>query len=140
MKIEACEIGEGAIIAIAHCEIKGEIPAGTTDKLTGGAWRYMPSGSSESVSVAEAAAARAKDGPGPTGWVDVKERLPDDDVDVVAFFEFGHRLEVSKIRKIDGEPWWWTRDEDLPIESVTHWMPVPDAPKAEDSVEGEEHE
>lgn len=58
-------------------------------------------------------------------WISVKDRLPEELTDVVAYIragetswtEIAHRLETRWIRK------------GVPIDNVTHWMPLPEPPK-----------
>ena len=58
-------------------------------------------------------------------WISVKERLPDENIDLL--MTVGAHVYCGQYR--DGE--WITHDYHL--EKITHWMPLPNAPKVPDA-------
>ena len=59
------------------------------------------------------------------GWIPVTERLPEKDVKVLTFGVYGFSVNYrdrfsGKWRGVNGRPQW-----------ITHWMPLPQAPKGE---------
>ena len=63
------------------------------------------------------------------GWISVKDRLPDEGIDVLMWFEqnmtVGFRLECDWCAYADGG--YYTSCDSKP----THWMPLPEPPKEE---------
>lgn len=59
---------------------------------------------------------------GKDGWIDVKERLPEQGKDVLA----GTRAEVA-IASLSGPVWCYAEDG-CSMSGVTHWQPLPAAP------------
>jgi hypothetical protein len=60
-----------------------------------------------------------------TEWISVEERLPAEDVRVLVWLRKDHKTTYTRIdtdRRLNGV---WVRW----YESVTHWMPLPSAPK-----------
>lgn len=58
-------------------------------------------------------------------WISVKERLPENEDDVLVYFEDGD----ITIAFYDGD---WTKDGFSKImREVTHWQPLPQSPKGE---------
>jgi hypothetical protein len=60
-------------------------------------------------------------------WISVEERLPAEDVRVLVWLRKDHKTTYTRIdtdRRLNGV---WVRW----YESVTHWMPLPSAPKGE---------
>lgn len=60
-------------------------------------------------------------------WISVEERLPAEDVRVLVWLRKDHKTTYIRIdtdRRLNGV---WVRW----YESVTHWMPLPEAPKGE---------
>lgn len=60
-------------------------------------------------------------------WISVDERLPAEDVRVLVWLRKDHKTTYTRIdtdRRLNGV---WVRW----YESVTHWMPLPSAPKGE---------
>jgi hypothetical protein len=58
-------------------------------------------------------------------WISVEERLPAEDVRVLVWLRKDHKTTYTRIdtdRRLNGV---WVRW----YESVTHWMPLPEAPK-----------
>ena len=62
-----------------------------------------------------------------TKWISVKERLPEEGEDVLAYLGEGI-FEICWMLK-DGV--WETRDSYLDTDAVTHWMALPEPPKEE---------
>ena len=63
-------------------------------------------------------------------WISVKERLPENDDDVLIITEFGISMGCYVIHR---DFWVYYTNPDSNI--VTHWMPLPEPPK-EDAHEG----
>ncbi len=63
-------------------------------------------------------------------WIPVTERLPEEWVDVLVLSKYGF-CEVAVYLGIKGK-WRITWNHDLfEVDSVTHWMPLPEPPKGE---------
>jgi len=71
------------------------------------------------------------------GWIDVNDKLPDYDVNVLGIMESGSICVLSRCEDDDG--WLWgcaeqghdLRNADTFTDDVyepTHWMPIPEAP------------
>jgi len=58
------------------------------------------------------------------GWVSVKDKLPDDDVTVLAVLE--DSTEPVWLAYHDGDGW---NDIGGGAVRVTHWQPIPEAPR-----------
>ena len=58
-------------------------------------------------------------------WIRAEERLPDDCIDVLVFTRSGYTSSISTAHALKGR--WLNRG--IPIENVTNWMPIPEAPK-----------
>ena len=83
----------------------------------------------------------------PTGWIPVSERLPEDDGKYLVFEQSGGRTNTSILRfakdarKVDRYDFkgrwknaWYEYDSEwghYTVNSVTHWMPLPQPPKGE---------
>ena len=61
-------------------------------------------------------------------WISVEERLPYDCIDVLVFTRSGYTSSISIANTLKGR--WFSRG--IPFENVTHWMPLPEAPKEEE--------
>ena len=59
---------------------------------------------------------------GYSGWISVKERLPEEDVDVIAWEKAGFAFIDSVKRGM-----WKVGENNFAV--VTHWMPLPEPPK-----------
>ena len=60
------------------------------------------------------------------GWISVKERLPEYDVEVLTFETGNYKVNaVSEYTQ-----WWWDSNEGFE-RNPTHWMPLPKVPKGE---------
>ena len=60
-------------------------------------------------------------------WISVEERLPEESEDVLVFCRNDNitwNTIAHRVRTL-----WWRSG--VPIESVTHWMPLPEPPKEE---------
>lgn len=73
-------------------------------------------------------------------WISVKDKLPEEDQDilyVVAGFDHEKPWVQRGVRCNDGTDWFWCdidgesgpEGNDGESSHVTHWMPVPEAPK-----------
>lgn len=60
-------------------------------------------------------------------WISVKERLPEEGEDVLAYLGEG----IFGICWLLKDGYWETRDSFLYPDDVTHWMPLPEPPKEE---------
>jgi hypothetical protein len=68
-------------------------------------------------------------------WISVEERLPDTQQEVLTYSECnGVRSACLIGAKDDIKMWYLYKSDKLSI-SVTHWMPLPEAPKMEDGDE-----
>ena len=56
-----------------------------------------------------------------TKWISVEDRLPIDCTDVLVFIRIGCTSSTSISNVLKRR--WWSRG--IPIENVTHWMPLP---------------
>lgn len=73
------------------------------------------------------------------GWISVNERLPKDEKDVLAYYGFKHDGVLSDQRfigtlcyfRFDPNPHW--QHEGQGKLTVTHWMPLPEPPKKEET-------
>jgi hypothetical protein len=66
-------------------------------------------------------------------WIPVSERLPENANDVLVLVDRGHYSIASLVNGEDGRPAWdsgnWHRAIPAAHGSVTHWRPLPAAPK-----------
>ena len=63
-------------------------------------------------------------------WISVKDRLPEDDSDVLAYSRNGEEGRIYPANYSKGV--WFDCIFDTPVtESTTHWMPLPEPPKGE---------
>ena len=60
-------------------------------------------------------------------WIDVHDRLPSENEEVIVADKWGKVLFARHIR-IHGEKWEWDNDEYGIVGAVTHWQPKPVAP------------
>ena len=60
-------------------------------------------------------------------WISVKERLPEDDLEVMVYTDrYGGRQELAYyVRRVEA----WYQNCSLLIPNVTHWMPKPEPPE-----------
>lgn len=58
-------------------------------------------------------------------WISVEEMLPDDCIDVLVFTRSGYTSSISIAHALKGR--WFSKG--IPVETVTHWMPLPEPPK-----------
>ena len=59
-----------------------------------------------------------------SGWVSVKDRLPDDTKQKIVF----HKRGVS-FAYFSGNYWWSSIGGRHSLDTVTHWMPLPEPPE-----------
>ena len=62
------------------------------------------------------------------GWVNVKDRPPEEDGDYLVYSTFGL---IDRLRFADGA--WWDYGAECQPEVVTHWMPLPEPPEGEEN-------
>ena len=63
-------------------------------------------------------------------WISVKDRLPEDDSDVLAYLRIGEESRICPANYAKGM--WFDWIFNTPVtESITHWMPIPQPPKGE---------
>lgn len=65
-----------------------------------------------------------------SGWISVKDRLPELYVDVLIFTK-GGTIAVDRLERIMS----WGEDFYNYGQNVTHWMPLPQKPESEDNAE-----
>ena len=63
-------------------------------------------------------------------WVSVKDRLPEDDSDVIAYLRTGEEGRISMANYAKGV-WFDCIFNQRVTETTTHWMPLPQPPKGE---------
>lgn len=68
-----------------------------------------------------------RDGLKASEWISVKERLPEEGEDVLAYLGEG----IFEICWMLKGGCWETRDAYLDADAVTHWQPLPEPPKEE---------
>lgn len=61
-------------------------------------------------------------------WISVDERLPELNTDVLVYTKWGKRSTVE-VCILDEEGDWMGVGQHFTHDSVTHWMPLPEAPK-----------
>ena len=61
-------------------------------------------------------------------WISVKERLPEDDSDVLAYLRTGEEGRIFTANYANGV-WFDCIFNTLATESTTHWMPLPEPPE-----------
>ena len=63
-------------------------------------------------------------------WVSCKDRLPEDDSDVLAYLRIGEESRIFPANYAKGM--WFDCVFNTPAtERITHWMPIPQPPKGE---------
>mgnify|MGYP001355364054 FL=1 len=63
-------------------------------------------------------------------WINVSEKLPDTCADVLIYFDrCGGEVGIDWYNKDKGA---WIKNGFMLCYNVTHWMPLPDAPKSEE--------
>lgn len=81
---------------------------------------------------------------GPAGWISVKDRLPEEDVPVLACYigaadsiKEGEYCTDGIANYHNGAWYWWEaygEDNDEPVKvKITHWMPLPEPPGDSDA-------
>lgn len=71
-----------------------------------------------------------KDNNVPSKWISVKDRLPEDDSDVLAYLRIGEEGRNYPANYAKGM--WFDCIFNTPAtENTTHWMPLPEPPKGE---------
>ena len=58
-------------------------------------------------------------------WINVDKRMPENCIDVLVFIRSGYTSITSIAHTLKGR--WWSRG--IPVENVTHWIPMPEPPK-----------
>jgi len=70
-------------------------------------------------------------------WVSVEERLPNPIENVLVYVDAGKYSFQSTGSMYPSEKWTWHRNAIIfPSAKVTHWMPLPQAPDANESAQG----
>lgn len=62
-------------------------------------------------------------------WISVKDRLPEDDSNVLAYLPIGEEGRIYPANYAKGV--WWDCIFNTPAQVTTHWMPLPQPPKGE---------
>lgn len=60
-------------------------------------------------------------------WISVEERLPEEADEVLVFCRNGETTWTNLAHRV-GKQWWRVG---VPMQCVTHWMPLPEPPKGE---------
>ena len=63
-------------------------------------------------------------------WIPVKDRLPEDDSDVIAYLRTGEEGRIFPAKYAKGV-WFDCIFNKRVTETTTHWMPLPEPPKGE---------
>ena len=68
-------------------------------------------------------------------WISVKDRLPENEQTVLAYYNFGGKCKIRFYGTLtyyafDPEPHWQHEGTGL---KVTHWMPLPEPPEEEEN-------
>ena len=63
-------------------------------------------------------------------WIPVKDRLPEDDSDVIAYLRTGEEGRIFPANYAKGV-WFDCIFNKRVTETITHWMPLPELPKGE---------
>jgi len=59
-------------------------------------------------------------------WISVKDKLPDDNDVLVTD---GNFTDLAIIRRTENGWFWDVYGEDVEVDEITHWMPIPKLPK-----------
>ena len=59
------------------------------------------------------------------GWISVKDRLPDNEQDVLAYLDNGEETRIAPCNYANGVWFDCTMNCVVVLEHVTHWMPLP---------------
>lgn len=70
-----------------------------------------------------------EDAPAVQQWISVKDRLPEDNSDVLAYMQ--NSIESRIFPACYHKGWWEDCIWNTRCLSVTHWMPLPEPPKGE---------
>lgn len=65
----------------------------------------------------------------PTKWVSVKDRLPKDGQDVLAYLNDGEETRIAPCHYFNGVWFDSVMNCVAVLQDVTHWMPLPEPPK-----------
>lgn len=65
------------------------------------------------------------------GWISVKDRLPDNEQDVLAYLDCGEETRIAPCNYVNGVWFDCTMNCVVILQHVTHWMPLPEPPKEE---------
>ena len=67
-----------------------------------------------------------------TQWISVKDRLPEDCKKILVVNGHGY-ISISSLWRKDGSKWTWVDSTGHfnHVNDITHWMPLPEAPKEE---------
>ena len=67
-------------------------------------------------------------------WIPVSERLPEDGVDVLVSWGTPEGELLIAHWRADEREWFDDEGKRVPAVGVTHWMPLPEPPRASDAV------
>lgn len=65
------------------------------------------------------------------GWISVKDRLPENDNNILAFLNDGVETRIAPCNYANGVWYDCVMNCVVVIHYITHWMPVPEPPKEE---------
>ena len=71
----------------------------------------------------------AKDIKVPNKWVSVKDRMPKDGQDVLAYLNYGEETRIAPCNYYNGVWYDSVMNCVVVLQDVTHWMPLPEPPK-----------
>ena len=67
-----------------------------------------------------------------TNWISVKDRLPDNEQDVLAYLNDGEETRIAPCNYTNGVWFDCVMNCVVVLRHVTHWMPLPEPPKEEE--------
>jgi len=62
-------------------------------------------------------------------WINIKDKLPEDGIEVLTFGNNGFKLDYLIFSEFKNIPYIWGNELIDDWHKVTHWMPLPDNPE-----------